>query len=42
MLKVEGLTVRRGGRLVLDDVSFALRPGEVTAVLGLNLSLIHI
>ena len=36
MLKVEGLTVRRGGRLVLDDVSFALRPGEVTAVLGLN------
>lgn len=36
MLKVDHLTVRRGGRLVLDSVGFALRPGEVTAVLGPN------
>ena len=36
MLNVEGLTVYRGGRLVLDHLSFALRPGEVAAVLGLN------
>lgn len=36
MLNVENLTVYRGGRLVLDRVSFALGPGEVTAVLGLN------
>lgn len=35
-MKVENLTVYRGGRLVLDSVSFALNPGEVTAVLGLN------
>ena len=36
MLSVENLTVYRGGRLVLDHVSFTLNPGEVTAVLGLN------
>ena len=36
MLSVENLTVYRGGRLVLDGVSFTLAPGQVTAVLGLN------
>ena len=36
MLRVDHLTVYRGGRLVLDDVGFALAPGQVTAVLGLN------
>ena len=36
MLRVDHLTVCRGGRLVLDDVGFALEPGQVTAVLGLN------
>lgn len=36
MLSVERLTVFRGGRPVLEDVSFTLLPGEVTAVLGLN------
>ena len=36
MLRVNHLTVYRGGRPVLDDVGFALEPGQVTAVLGLN------
>jgi len=36
MLNVERLTVRRGGRTVLEVVSFSLSPGELTAVLGLN------
>ena len=36
MLNVGHLTVYRGGRLVLDGVGFALEPGQVTAVLGLN------
>ena len=36
MLKVEHLTVSRGGRTILENVSFTLLPGQVTAVLGLN------
>lgn len=35
-LAVEGLTVRRGPRLALDDVSFAARPGEFLVALGPN------
>jgi ABC-type Fe3+/spermidine/putrescine transport system ATPase subunit len=34
-LSVRGLTVRRGSRLVLEDVSFSSAAGAVTAVLGL-------
>jgi zinc/manganese transport system ATP-binding protein len=33
---VEGVTVRLGGRTVLDDVSFAVRPGEVCGLIGAN------
>lgn len=36
MLNVEHITVWRGRKLVLDDISFALPPGQVAAVLGLN------
>lgn len=36
MLNIENLTVRRGGRTVLEDVTLSLAPGQVTAVLGLN------
>jgi branched-chain amino acid transport system ATP-binding protein len=35
-LRLEGLTVRRGGRAVVRDVSFEIPPGEVTALLGPN------
>jgi zinc/manganese transport system ATP-binding protein len=33
---VEGVTVRLGGRVVLDDVSFAVQRGEVCALIGAN------
>jgi ABC-type sulfate/molybdate transport systems ATPase subunit len=33
-LSVRGLTVRRGSRLVLEDVSFSAATGGVTAILG--------
>lgn len=36
MLTVEQLTVRRGDRTVLENISFSLAAGQVTAVLGLN------
>ena len=36
MLEVEGLTVVRGGRRVVDDVSFKAHEGEVLAVIGPN------
>ena len=35
-LRVEGLTVPRGGRAVLEDVSFALAGGEALVVTGPN------
>lgn len=35
-LSVNNLVVQRGGRTVLHDVSIAIRPGEVTCMLGAN------
>ena len=35
-LILDGLTVRLGGRIVLDAVTATLRPGRVTAILGPN------
>lgn len=35
-MKVDYLHVRLGGRLVLDDVDFAVEPGRVTVLLGPN------
>ena len=36
MLEVRHLSLRRGGRQILDSVSLALAPGEVTAICGPN------
>lgn len=36
MLNVEGLTVCRGSHRILEDITFSLPPGQLTAVLGLN------
>jgi branched-chain amino acid transport system ATP-binding protein len=35
-LRIEGVTVARGGREVVSDVSLEIPPGEVTALLGPN------
>jgi branched-chain amino acid transport system ATP-binding protein len=35
-LRIEGISVPRGGRTVLHDVSITIRPGEVTTLLGPN------
>ncbi len=36
MLEIKGLTKRYRNRAVVDDVSFSIRPGEVTGYLGPN------
>jgi zinc/manganese transport system ATP-binding protein len=36
MLAVDGVTVRLGGREVLHDVRFAIRPGEFVGLIGSN------
>ena len=36
VLRVDGLSVRRGDGLVLEQVSFALQPGTLTALVGPN------
>ena len=35
-LSIDGVTVRLGGRTVLDDVSFSLREGQFTGLIGSN------
>jgi len=35
-LKVEGVSVQFGGRPILDDITFELRPGELTGLIGSN------
>jgi iron complex transport system ATP-binding protein len=36
MIEAEGVSLRRGGRFVVDEVSISIRPGTLTAVLGPN------
>ena len=36
LLAIEALTVERGGRIVLSDLSFSLSAGETLHVLGRN------
>ncbi len=36
MLEIRDLTKRFGGQTVVDHVSFAVRPGEITGYLGPN------
>ena len=36
MLQLDGLSVARGGRIVVREVSIDIPPGEVTALLGPN------
>jgi zinc/manganese transport system ATP-binding protein len=35
-LEVSGVTIELGGRRILDDVGFALAPGELTGLIGSN------
>ncbi len=36
LIEVEHLTMRFGGLLAIDDVSFSGKPGEITAIIGPN------
>ncbi len=36
MLRVENLSIRRGGKTVLEGLELELRPGEMLGVLGPN------
>ncbi len=36
ILSVDGISVRLGGREILQEVSFAIRPGEFTGLIGSN------
>src|SRR5690554_7906024 len=36
MLEVEGLTVKAGDRIILEDISLTIAPGEVHILLGPN------
>src|SRR5690349_2325219 len=36
LIEVEHLTMRFGGLLAVDDVSFSARPREITAIIGPN------
>jgi zinc/manganese transport system ATP-binding protein len=36
LLQLDGIGVRLGGRTILEDVSFAVRPGEFTGLIGPN------
>ena len=36
LLRLDGISVRLSGREILNDVSFAIRPGELTGLIGPN------
>ncbi|MEK6222606.1 MAG: ABC transporter ATP-binding protein, partial [Chloroflexota bacterium] len=36
MLSVDKLTIAYGQEVVVNDISFKLKPGQVTAILGAN------
>ncbi len=36
LIETRGLTLRLGGRTVLEDVDFAIRPGEIVTIVGPN------
>src|SRR5215813_12946008 len=36
LIEIEHLTMRFGGLVAVDDVSFSAKPGEITAIIGPN------